>query len=473
MSRRPQALIRATLTDPLLVGAIVILWTAIAVYISSIAQNGLPFVPVYQISAELPDAAHLAANDDVRLGGARVGQVRAITAVVPRAAPPYVRVTLALAKGTAVPVDSTVEVLPASVLGAKYLALVPGRSRRRLADGGTLPLSRARVAVELSDTLGVFGQPTAGDIQRTVIALGNALAGRGASINDTIAATARLLPPLDRVLELLDRDRAFLDGFIRGAGATAGALAPVAGTLVSLLRDGSASLGAISRAGGQLGRALDELPPTEAVSTGALRELLPVLRDAATLTRGLAPAAPKLPATTGALAAAFETGTPILRRASRPLEALSTTLGALGKAAGPLHQATNELTPAVTSLRAILDLFEPAQVDCNVGGLFTRNVDSAFSEGDSAGSWYRIVLIGLPPGQYLQEPAPAPNLHMDYYPQENARECQAGNEPYRPGQAIGDPGPTSNTTELTYPPSGVTELARRAGVLPPAAGGDR
>jgi virulence factor Mce-like protein len=466
VTRNRTDLIRATLTNPLLIGALVILWTGIAVFISSTAQNGLPFVPTYEVVAELPDADNLAVGDDVRVGGARIGQVRTITADKPAGVAPYARVTLALSTSAKVPVDSTVEVLPASILGAQYLALTPGRSHARVPDGGTLPLSQARSAVQLSDVLDVFGQPTASNIQNSVIALGNALAGRGAALNDTIAAAAQLLPPLDRVLTVLDEHRADLAGFIRGAAATTGALAPVAGTLVSLIRNGSQTLQAIDAAGGSLGQALDELPATESVSTRALDELRPVLSDAAMLTRGLQPAAPKLATVTGELAAAFETATTVLRRAPGPLAGLSSTLSRLGVAAGPFREALKVLTPAVTSLTSILDLFEPAQVYCNVGGLFVRNVDSAFSDGDSTGSWYRIVLIGLPAGQYLQEPAPAANLHMDYYPVENQHECQAGNEPYKPGQDIGDPGPTSNTTQLTYPPPGVTQLAQKAGVLP-------
>jgi hypothetical protein len=44
--------------------------------------------------------------------------------------------------------------------------------------------------------------------------------------------------------------------------------------------------------------------------------------------------------------------------------------------------------------------------------------------------------------------APAPDLHLNYYPHENARECEAGNEPYAEGQAIGNPaGLQSNTTD--------------------------
>ena len=51
----------------------------VAVYLSYIAENGLPFVPTYNINVDVANAAELVKNADVRIGGARVGQVLTIT----------------------------------------------------------------------------------------------------------------------------------------------------------------------------------------------------------------------------------------------------------------------------------------------------------------------------------------------------------------------------------------------------------
>jgi virulence factor Mce-like protein len=460
-----ESILRRTLTDPLLVGAIVILWIGIAVYLSSTAQNGLPYLSTYQVTAEVPDADHLITNADVRIGGDRVGQVKAIHAVALQNGQTYARVTLALSPSVKVPVDSTVEVQPASILGAKYLALTPGSSHRLVPDGGTLPLSRARVAVELSDVIDMFDQRTNTAIQSSLMSLGDALAGQGADLNNIFYFTSRLLPPLDQVLGVLSAQRSDLAGLIRGAAGTASALAPVAQTLVSALDNGEQTLRALNAAAGPLGNALDQMPSTESESTRALTDLEPVLADAATLARGLKAGAQTLPGTTGTLADTFQTATTVLGRVPPAAQALTKSVSKLDGDAASIHAALAELFPALRSLDTALETIEPAQVDCNVAGLFTRNVDSAFSQGDLAGSWFRIVLIGLPPDQYTQEPAPASNLHTDYYPAENSSECQAGNEPYAPGQKIGNPGPTSNQTQTTSPPPGVTQLAQHAGVL--------
>ena len=51
----------------------------VAVFLAYQANNGLPFVPTYQLSAQLPDADSLVKGNDVRIGGQRVGQITSIT----------------------------------------------------------------------------------------------------------------------------------------------------------------------------------------------------------------------------------------------------------------------------------------------------------------------------------------------------------------------------------------------------------
>ena len=64
--------------SPVLIGAVTLLVAIIAVFISYNANNGLPFVPTYQLKAEMPNAAKLVEGDEVRAGGFRVGFVKEI-----------------------------------------------------------------------------------------------------------------------------------------------------------------------------------------------------------------------------------------------------------------------------------------------------------------------------------------------------------------------------------------------------------
>src|SRR5436305_10233899 len=88
--------------NPILTGAITILVVAVAVYLSYIAENGLPFVPTYNVKVDVPNADELTKNADVRIGGARVGQVLTIKHEPAGADPgyrhPFARLGLSLQK---------------------------------------------------------------------------------------------------------------------------------------------------------------------------------------------------------------------------------------------------------------------------------------------------------------------------------------------------------------------------------------
>ena len=64
--------------NPVLIGAATILVIIVAVFLSYNANTGLPFVPTYQVNAEVPNAAQLVVGNDVKIGGSRVGAVSAI-----------------------------------------------------------------------------------------------------------------------------------------------------------------------------------------------------------------------------------------------------------------------------------------------------------------------------------------------------------------------------------------------------------
>ena len=129
--------------SPILIGAVTVLITVVAVILSYNANQGLPFVPTYHVKAEVPDASGLVEGNEVRIGGKRVGVVDGIAGHVgPHAA--YAELRLKLDQ-TVKPLhaDSQVTVRPRSPLGLKYLELVPGRRGRPIREGGRLSLAQA------------------------------------------------------------------------------------------------------------------------------------------------------------------------------------------------------------------------------------------------------------------------------------------------------------------------------------------
>ena len=456
--------------SPVLVGAVAVLITVVGVFLSYNANEGLPFVPSYSVKVEVPDAAEMVAGDEVRVGGARVGRVKSIEAIPARGKrPPYAQLELGLDVNQGpLPSDSRVQVRPRSILGSKYVALTPCKSKETISGGGTLPLARATPVVELDEAFGVFDDETKAGVRGMLRGLGDALAGRGASLNQTIASTRELLPPAERVLRVLVAPNTNLTGFIDGAAAATSAIAPVAANLGGLVDRAAVTLAAIDAAGNALGATIEELPPTETVATRALLRSTPVLADAAALVRDLRPAAPLLPGTSRRLAGAIEAATPVLRNTTG--KTLGSALAALERFAGDPASlgSARKLREASASLLPLLRFTAPAQLVCNMGGVWIRNLASNGSEGDANGSWIRLVPIAGT-NQAYQSATPDPDLHLNFYPNMNASECESGNEPYSPGQLIGNPPGSQGTAhEETRPPPGVADLARQAGLLPPA-----
>jgi len=127
--------------SPLLIGAVTTLIVVVAVFLSYNANNGLPFVPTYNVKVALPEASGLQVSNQVRIAGTRVGVVSSMT---PQEDPHTGRVT-ALAD---LKLEKSVEKLPRtrersccrlSAIGLKYLELEKGTSAQKLNAGATDP----------------------------------------------------------------------------------------------------------------------------------------------------------------------------------------------------------------------------------------------------------------------------------------------------------------------------------------------
>jgi virulence factor Mce-like protein len=482
---RPQRKAAGEIFDnPILIGTITILIAIVGVYLSYIAQNGLPFVPTYSVSVDVENAAELVKNADVRVGGARVGQVLTITPEPATAAwpHPFARLKLQLQQSLEpLPPDTKYQVRLASVLGGKYVELIPGAQKRPgLPDGGTFTLSTNPALnhnlpfVDLDTAFSTFGPKTQKGLRNAVGALGEAVAGRGTQFNDSIHSLRQLIGPLDNVLRLFASPNTHLAQFISGAAGTTSAFAAVAPTVRALLADGARTLAALENPA--LGSTIDQLPQTESVGTTVLTHAQPVLADAAAIVHDLKPAAAVLPLASRRLDVILTSATPVFKRVPQLAGLLQTalkTVDALSrdpastqtfKVLGSSDLATFG-SSAFVGLGAILKAVAPAQFACNVTGPWLRNFASTLSEGDATGPWLRGILM-LNLNQAFLAAKPSSDLHFNPYPIENSSQCQAGNEGYSRAQLIGNPPQTGTTVDDTAPPPGVLDRGKQAGLVP-------
>ena len=130
---RPRRGGTAALTaSPVLVGAVTVLVTIVAVFLSYNANSGLPFVPTYDLKANLPNAAQLVRGFEVRIGGARVGVISNIEPKQREDGSTYAQVTMKLDKEIEpLPAGSKLRVRPRSALGPEVPRGRPGSRERR------------------------------------------------------------------------------------------------------------------------------------------------------------------------------------------------------------------------------------------------------------------------------------------------------------------------------------------------------
>jgi virulence factor Mce-like protein len=486
--RAPRATFRSLFNNPVLAGTVTILVVLVTVYLSYIAENGLPFIPTYNVNVQVADGGELNKNADVRIGGARVGQVLKVTPepankLYPH---PFAQLELALDKNLEpLPATTHYQVRLASVLGGQYVELLPGTAGKRVAsvaDGGTLRLTDASATnhnvpyVDISQAFDVFGPKTQAGIRSVTEGLGNAFAGRGAQLNDATVATARLLGPLTNVLNLLSAPDTQLTTFFNGLASTTSALAPEASTLVDLLRQAGTTSRALNVPA--LGTTLDQLPGTETLGTSVLNRSTPILTELASITQSLEPAARYIPTAASRLDTVLRTAPTTLRLLTPVSAKLELAFGAARTVARDpaTTQAFNVLgvndlgttaSSAFLGLGAILDTVSGPQYACNIVPLWVRNFASSLSEGNSGGNWLRISTI-IDTKQLVQSASgtPAGDLHIDTDPQEGGGQCQSGNENYSGSHAIDDPGTTSADFVQTAPPAGVLAEGQKAGLLP-------
>src|SRR5918997_657604 len=194
MRTRRQASI---LASPVLVGAVTVLILGVAVVLAVNANQGLPFVPTYDVKAELPGGLNLVVGNEVRVGGAHVGLLNKLEPKVN----PETGETIAVAhmkldqELEPLPKTTQVRVRPRSVLGLKYIELVipdgvkPGKTDTLAVESGeTLPLENAtdRPYVEVDQFFSTNTKAHRENTQRVLEQGGNVFTGRGEAINRAI-----------------------------------------------------------------------------------------------------------------------------------------------------------------------------------------------------------------------------------------------------------------------------------------------
>ncbi|HEX6582308.1 MAG TPA: MlaD family protein [Thermoleophilaceae bacterium] len=357
--------------SPVLIGAATVLVALVAVFIAYNANAGLPFVPTYDLNAELPSGGKLVKGNEVRVGGFRVGVVKEVRPKVTTVNGE--RRSIAVAE---LNLDKTIEPLardtqfrvrPRSALGLKYIELQPGTSKATWRSGDTVPVKQSSEPLEFEDLFSTFDRDTRPNIQNATDGFGNAFAGRGQSINRAIEALNPFFRSLTPVMRHLAAPRTELDQFFLQMGRASAQVAPVARTQALLFTDMADTFAAISANPRALQDTIEKGAPTMDVSINSFQVQRPFLADFTDLSARLRPAAAELPRSLPAINSAFRLGTPVLPRTVE----LNENLEKAFNEAEDLFQnpdtllALKDLTTAVTVTRPAIEYIAPYQTVCN------------------------------------------------------------------------------------------------------------
>ena len=464
------------LTSPVLIGALSVLVVIVAVVLAYNANNGLPFVPSYDLHVRAANAEELQRGDDVNEGGALVGLVSSVTPARARGGTPIAMLNLKLYKNIEpLPRDTTFTIRLKGTIGLKYLSVNRGHDATGLPDNATVPLSQSSSAVDFDQVLDMFTPRTRTGVQDTTVGFGSALAGRGESLNATIGALRPLLDALQPVAANLASSRTDLAGFFHGLQSFSAALAPVAGVQAQLFKNLTTTFAAIAPVAPAFAATIGATPPAFEETSDESPRIRSFLLDTGSLLHQLRPGLATVRTSAPVLAAAFRTGA----RTLPPTASLDAQLVALSRrlqtysADGSVQGGLDRLSLTAASLKQPLAFLTPVQSSCNYVTLFLRNISSLLSQGTSTGMLFRFVPLGVadragPPGYESQpsskaypgpsrsiDDSPTAPLHSDPYPNTDSpgetAECSAGNEPFSAKAAlVGNPGGNVGlTTEKT------------------------
>ncbi len=381
--------------NPMLIGAVTVLVTTVAVFLAYNANKGLPFVPTTTVKVRVANGANLVAGNEVRSGGSRIGVVSDMRPVRLEDGSSGAELTLELDKAQGhLPDDSTIRIRPRSALGLKYVEVTKGTSKEAFENGDTVPSSQASFSTELDEVYEMFDKPTREAAQENLRGFGDSFAGRGQAVGRTLEELPPLLASLEPVMNTLADPETDLDGFVKELSDAARIVAPVSEQNARLFTGMADTFEALGRDEQALKDMIAKSPATLEGGTRSFRVQQPFLDDLTAFSRDFSGATEELRGALPPLNGAVKVGTPVQKRVPALNEEVRKTLvrvRELAEAPGT-NAALRGLTATVTTLNPQLRFYGPYVTVCNSWNYFFTYLAEHFSEPDSTGSAQRALV---------------------------------------------------------------------------------
>jgi phospholipid/cholesterol/gamma-HCH transport system substrate-binding protein len=373
--------------NPKLLGVVVIAVSVASLALAFVSHKGLPgrsYSYATLAFEEVPPS--LREGTEVRVRGQRVGQVHDVSF---ENGP---RLEVQLPGGFDIYKDASARVRSRSLLGQKYVQIDPGTPAAGELGDAVLGADRTTTVVDIVDLVDTFDDETRKALHTALLAAGNGFAGRGADLNDLIAASPDLLADLNLTGRTLTAEETRLVAFLATAERLSGRFNGREAELERLIGQmGDTLLAVATDEGRPLADTVKKLPSTLDALTPALSDLGKAAAALGPAVEDLGPSAAALGAVTPDFRAALRESVPVLGKVPPVSELASPALFALTGTfndARPLAPALGKTFEEAAKQLAILAPYAP-DLDLLLNGL-----RDAFAEGlDAERKYLRVASI--------------------------------------------------------------------------------
>ena len=318
-------------------GALLFLWISFG--------GGVPLKPKgWRFAVDVPQAAQLTRQADVRISGVSVGKVVALD---PQA-DSTTRVTIELEpKYAPIPRAARAMLRSKTLLGETFVEIAPNRAAGGgpLPENGVLAKSAVQPTVELDDVLKTFDPKTRAAFREWQRSQSEALGDHGQDISAVLGELPRFVEEVDRLAATLDAQGSAVRQSISGTATVFDAISRRQGDLRRLMESGDRTFTAIADRNEALAEIFRRLPRFEREVAATLPEVTRLGDRATPIVRRLQPVAKQLTPTFDAL------------------DRLSPDLRDLMVRLGPVITASKDGLPAfdgiLDDLPPLLDAFGP------------------------------------------------------------------------------------------------------------------
>jgi phospholipid/cholesterol/gamma-HCH transport system substrate-binding protein len=248
----------------------------------------------HQYDLVFQNAGQLVKDDDVQVGGRRIGSVRKITLTNDNRARVHVEIQepyAPLREGT----KAVIRLTSLSGIANRYIALTPApNSARKLDDGATLAEGSTTDVVDLDQLFNTFDPNTRKSLQRVIQGFATQYVGRSKQAGRAAEYFNPFLSTSRRLVNQLTQDEGTLTDFIVNSSRAVTAVAERRNDLADLVGNTNTTARAIGSENVALARALGLLPTTLRRGNSTFVNLRATLDDLDPLVNASKPATKRL-----------------------------------------------------------------------------------------------------------------------------------------------------------------------------------